>query len=90
MLSQHWQSLEQPQRLRVETESSETGSLVKIRLERYEEHLDWYTAGSLTIPLHQLPLLEQAIEALRVRQFAEKSAGEKILLFPGLANQSPE
>jgi len=43
----------------------------KICLESYDDTLGWYTAGSLSIPLHQLPLLEQAIERMRVHAAAQ-------------------
>lgn len=50
------------QRIQVLLEPSERA---KICLESYDDNLGWYTAASLSIPLHQLPLLEQAIERMR-------------------------
>lgn len=43
----------------------EPADRAKICLESYDDNLGWYTAASLSIPLHQLPLLEQAIERMR-------------------------
>lgn len=68
------------QRIQVFLEPSERA---KICLESYDDNLGWYTAASLSIPLHQLPLLEQAIE--RMRGFAatanQPQAGN-IIVFP--------
>ena len=83
MLSQPLEVLEQSQRVRVEMESHRTGRRVKIRLENYEERLGWYTAGSLSLPLHQLPLLEQAVEEMRVADLSEEPLSDKIIPFPG-------
>lgn len=58
---------------RVETESHLSGKCVKVRVENYEDRLGCYTAGLLSLALHQLPLLEQAVEPL----------SEKIIPFPG-------
>lgn len=37
------------------------GAHVKISVERFEECLGWYTAGSISVPLDQVPLLQQQI-----------------------------
>ena len=71
--------LSQQQRVQVETESHCGGRTVKIRVERYEERLGWYTASSVSFPLHDLPLLEQAIAAMRD---GDDSQTEKIIPFP--------
>ena len=57
----------------------------KICLESYDDNLGWYTAASLSIPLHQLPLLEQAIERMRLESSALSGPAEKIIPFPGAA-----
>ena len=54
----------------------------KICLESYDDNLGWYTAASLSIPLHQLPLLEQALERIR-RETPPQSTSGKIIPFPG-------
>ena len=70
-----------PQRIQVTIEPSQRA---KICLESYDDSLGWYTAASLSIPLHQLPLLEQAIERMRVENAAPVQATEKIIPFPGM------
>jgi len=65
-------------------ESCGTGRCVKIRVEHYDEHLGWYTSGSLSLPLHQLPVLEQAVEQLRKGASSGETGSEKIIPFPGL------
>ncbi|HZO86406.1 MAG TPA: hypothetical protein VFC26_14400 [Verrucomicrobiae bacterium] len=57
----------------------------KICLESYDDNLGWYTAASLSIPLHQLPLLEQAIERMRVENPTPGQSAAKIIPFPGAA-----
>jgi hypothetical protein len=85
MSSQQLELAEQSQRLRVEMETLLSGRRVKIRLEQHEERLGWYTAGSLTLPLHQLPLLEQALEEMRGGAASLANAlGGQIIPFPGL------
>jgi hypothetical protein len=74
--------LEQCQRVHVEVDSSSAGKRLKIRVESYDDRLGWYTAGSVALPLHQLPLLEQAMEDLRSRGSAETTSS-KIIPFPG-------
>jgi hypothetical protein len=80
MLLQQLESAEQSQRVRVEMESHPTGKHVKIRVENYEERLGWYTAGSLSLPLHQLPLLEQAVADMRSCEASEEE--NKIIPIP--------
>lgn len=79
---QQLESAEQSQRIRVEMESHPTGKHVKIRVENYEERLGWYTAGALSLPLHQLPLLEQAVEEMRSRESSEEDLADKIVHLP--------
>ena len=73
---------EQSQRIDVELDRSGVQEQVKIRIESFDENLGWYTAGSIRLPLHQLPLLEQAIEQMRRREFEEDEG--KVLPFPGV------
>jgi hypothetical protein len=68
------------QQIEVELETSASEKRVKIRVQSYDERLGWYTAGSLSLPLHQLPLLEQAIEEMRTQAACESS--DKIIPFP--------
>ena len=71
------------QRIQVVLEPSERA---KICLESYDDSLGWYTAASLSIPLHQLPLLEQAIDHMRALSPAPANgAAGKIIPFPGAA-----
>ena len=37
------------------------GAHLKISVERFEECLGWYIAGSVSVPLHQLPLLQEQL-----------------------------
>jgi hypothetical protein len=57
---------------------------VKIRVESYDQGLGWYTSGSLVVPLHQLPLLEQAVEDMR--KCPQEDEFADIIPFPGLAD----
>jgi hypothetical protein len=80
MALSHSRAVEQSERIDVELELHPLEKRVKIRVESHDERLGWYTAGSLSLGLHQLPLLEQAIEQLRAAQAAED--GDKIIPFP--------
>jgi hypothetical protein len=83
MVRQQAQRLEQSQRIQVEMERHPQGKLVKIRVEHYDERLGWYTSGSLSLPLHDLPLLEQAVAEMRAREGSKETCTEKIIPFPG-------
>jgi hypothetical protein len=72
---------ESAQRVQVELERHVYGKRVKIRMENYDSGLGWYTSGSLAVPLHQLPLLEQAINDMRAIDRGEEFA--QIIPFPG-------
>ena len=74
-------TVEQHQRIDVELDSHFTPKQVKIRMESFDPSLGWYTAGSLTLPVHQLPLLQQAIDQMRAMQSSEEE--NKIIPFPG-------
>lgn len=80
----------QSQRIRVEVEPGFADGhpfdkRVKIRVENYDEFLGWYPSGSLTLALHQLPLLEQAISEMRAGNAGNMPCADKIIPFPGLA-----
>jgi hypothetical protein len=76
-------TLEQVQRIRVELETNRDGRRVKIRVESHDDRLGWYTAGSLAVPLSQLPLLEQAVAEMRSCQSADEAEPDNIIPFPG-------
>jgi hypothetical protein len=90
MALQQSQPLEQSQRIQIEMERHQHGKLVKIRVEHHDERLGWYTSGSLSLPLHQLPLLEQAVADMRAYEHSEKALSDKIIQFPGLMIQAGE
>ena len=75
--------LEQCQRVHVEIEPHHAGKCLKIRVESYDAGLGWYTAGCVTVPLHQLPLVEQAIDAMRHISTEDEFAN--IIPFPGMS-----
>lgn len=76
---------ESSQRVQVQMERHPQGKRVKIRVESYDAGLGWYTAGALTVPLHQLPLLEQAMDEMR-RLPAEDEFAD-IIPFPGMMSE---
>ena len=76
----------QCQRIQVMVETMGGPKRFKICLESHEPSLGWYRAASLSIPLHQLPLLEQALESMRSIATSEEPASGKIIPFPGLAD----
>ncbi len=79
----------QSQRISVTLEADQPTGRVKVCLESYDEYLGWYPAGALSIPLHQLPLLEQALEEIRIRGTAPTPSPAKIIPFPGVAAIPP-
>ena len=79
------QSAEHPGRVQVNLQRCSRGSCVRIEVEQHDEGLGWYTSGSVTLPLHQLPLLEQAIEEMRARTETDNEYGN-IIPFPGMQN----
>jgi hypothetical protein len=72
------------QRIRVEMDRQRGCPQVKICVESFDAGLGWYSSGALELPLHQLPLLEQAIAEMR-RNAAEHRAD--IIPFPGTSAQ---
>lgn len=75
------------QRVYVDVEAGLEPKRVKICLESHDEGLGWYTAASLSIPLSQLPLLQQALEHSGCRTSVEDTAADNIILFPKLSPQ---
>lgn len=80
MLATQDKTLEQSQRIQVEMEDDRT---VKIRVESHDSNLGWYTSASLNLPLHQMALLEQAIEDMRRGSSAAEASVGSIIPFPG-------
>ena len=72
------------QRVSVAVEGQNPAKRLKISLENFDQGLGWYAAGSLSIPLHQLPLLEQAIDELRQGEESSAAPSGTIIPFPGL------
>jgi len=85
MVKPSQQTSEDGQRIQVELQTRANGKEVRIRLESYDEGLGWYSSGSLNVPLHQLPLLEQAIADMRNEPLVETA---EIIPFPGLSEQA--
>ena len=75
-------AVESSQRVQVQLERHTMGKRVRIRVESYDDKLGWYTSGSVMLPLHQLPLLEQAVDDMR-SESAENEFAE-IIPFPGM------
>ena len=80
---QEAQSSESSQRIQLEMDVTSSGKRVKIRVERYDDGLGWYTSASLAMPLHQLPLLEQAVDEMRRSSRTEEEFAT-IIPFPGM------
>lgn len=81
MVNPSQQTCDSAQRIQVELQARPEGKEVRIRLESFDNGLGWYSSGSLTLPLHQLPLLEQAIAEMRNEPLVETA---DIIPFPGL------
>ncbi|HEX7861954.1 MAG TPA: hypothetical protein VF773_16585 [Verrucomicrobiae bacterium] len=77
-------AVENSQRVQVQMLPHPHGKRLKIRIESFDEKLGWYTSGSLMLPLHQLPLLEQAVAEMR--SVNRKDEFADIIPFPGLSN----
>lgn len=54
---------------------------VKIRTESYDAALGWYVSGSLTLPLSELPLLEQSLAEMHAAKASHSEC--QIIPFPG-------
>lgn len=74
--------------MEVSRESTGGEQVVKITVERHDDILGWYSAGSLSIPLCQLPVLEQALAELSRSQCinCETACSRKIIPFPLMAS----
>lgn len=88
MVVQQPNPVAQLQRIQVEVEPGRPDKRVKIRVENYDEFLGWYTSGSLCLGLHQLPLLEQAVEEARSCASGEEACADKIIPIPGLIRET--
>lgn len=75
---------EQVQRIQATVEGQPEARCLKICIENYDQGLGWYSGGSLTIPLHQVPLLEQAIQMARAECPEPSDGSSTIVPFPGL------
>ena len=67
------QPVEIVQRIQVGLQGHGPAARLKICLQNHHESLGWYTAGCLSIPLHQVPLLEQALDRVRNHQASGES-----------------
>jgi hypothetical protein len=84
---------QQCQRVQVTRDTQGAEVVIRISLERHDTALGWYTAGSMCIPLCQLPVLEQALDEMSASQClisikttcAETGCARKIIPFPLLA-----
>ena len=78
------------QRVQVTREMQGDDPVVRISVERFHRVLGWYTASALTLPVCQLPLLEQAIAELSSveRNNNEADSGRKIIPFPLLPDEA--
>jgi hypothetical protein len=79
-------AVNQMQRIQVRVDNDASKRL-EICLESFDEKLGWYPSGSLTLPLHQLPLLEQALAGMRCANCANEPTcvKNKIIRFPGVS-----
>ena len=80
------------QRVQVSRDTQAGEQVVRISLERHDEMLGWYAAGSLCVPLCQLPALEQALSELSTAECVQCTGNacvRKIIPFPLLARSIP-
>ena len=78
------QPLQDIQRVQVDVEGAEGAGRIKISLENHDPGLGWYAAASLIVPLHQLPLLQQALDTLSRQREGSGPESATIVPFPGL------
>ena len=71
------------ERVQVELEREFPEARVRLAVERYDEARGWCLVNSISLPLNQLPLLEQALEDLRRGSRKKEAADRKIIPFPG-------
>lgn len=81
--------LQQAQRLHITLEGDSSAQRVNLKVESYADGIGWYAAGSISFPIHQLPLLEQAIADIS-RQSDSASGPAEIIPFPGLRSVQPD
>jgi hypothetical protein len=86
MISDSPKKFQECQRIDVAKQGLGAAAQLKISIERFDECLGWYTAGGLSIPIHQVPLLQQALEQMKSVACAECSEAvcpaKKIIPFP--------
>jgi hypothetical protein len=85
MVATETKQFEQCQRIQVARECEGKEKSVKITIERFDSTLGWYTAGALSFPLHQLPLLQQALAdaaSMTCPLCPEVQCDNKIIPFP--------
>lgn len=73
------------QRVQVTRDTQGAEEVVRISLERHDDALGWYTAGSMCIPLCQLPVLQQSLDemsALQCLKCTEATCARKVIPFP--------
>jgi hypothetical protein len=75
------------ERLQAKLEPHPDGVRMRISVEGYDETRGWCTIGSIDFPLHQLPLLEQALAEIKALQHTD--AASKIIAFPGVYHRRP-
>lgn len=71
------------ERVQVDLEREFPEARVRLAVERYDDARGWCLVNSISLPLHQLPLLEQALEELRGGSHKKEAADRKIIAFPG-------
>lgn len=67
-----------PQRVKVELEPFRPEEC-KIRIEQFDAKLGWYTAGSLRVPLDQLPDLQEALAKVQAAQARAAEDHSKVI-----------
>jgi len=72
----------QIERINVRFESGQ----VKIRRENYDDKLGWYISGSLQLPEHLVPLLEQALQRAKYERTLRTEPPCKVLPFKKAAS----
>ena len=71
------------ERIQAELEQDPNGTRVRIFVEEYHEPRGWCLIGSISLPLSELPLLEQALQDMRAGTSSEEPEDCKIIPFPG-------
>ncbi len=71
------------ERIQAELQHDSTGTRVRISVEGYDEARGWCAIGSIDFPLHELPLLEQALVEMRAGAKSSTKVPTNIIPFPG-------